>query len=233
MFETRSLLRRAKTSLTTYLNWPRPYGKESFSQYGEDLILQKMFKNKSNGFYVDIGAHHPFRYSNTYILHKRGWKGINIDPTPGVKKLFDRTRKKDINLSVAIGIKEGKSTLYTFNDSALNTLNKKRANMVIKSCQSTLLKKVSIKTIKLSSVLKKYVSKTTIIDFLNIDVEGNELSVLKSNDWGKYMPSVILVENIVDKKERTLTPIEKYLKGKGYKMHKRAKLTQIYVYKSF
>ena len=230
---SRKALRALKTEITAVLNWSRPYGKESYSQYGEDLILQKIFGNKSNGFYVDIGAHHPFRYSNTYLLYERGWKGINIDPTPGVKKLFDRTRKKDINLSIAIGIKEGKSTLYMFNDSALNTLNKKRANQVIKSCQSALLKKVSIRTIKLSSVLKKYVPKATNIDFLNIDVEGNELSVLKSNDWKKHIPSVILVENIIDKKKRKITSIEKYLKGKGYKMHKRAKLTQIYVYKSF
>ena len=41
----------------------------SFSQEGEDLVLQRLIGIKSNGFYVDIGAHHPYRFSNTYKFY--------------------------------------------------------------------------------------------------------------------------------------------------------------------
>jgi hypothetical protein len=61
-----------------------------YSQEGEDLIASRLFPNQSTGFYVDIGAHHPTRFSNTYLLYTKGWRGINIDPLPGSKELFDK-----------------------------------------------------------------------------------------------------------------------------------------------
>lgn len=76
---------------------------KSYSQEGEDMILSRIFGDKKNGFYVDVGAHHPFRFSNTYLFYKRGWLGINIDAMPGSMRLFDRFRKNDINIESAIG----------------------------------------------------------------------------------------------------------------------------------
>src|SRR6186713_1276577 len=70
----------------------------SYSQEGEDLILKRFFSEKSGGFYVDVGAHHPKRFSNTYMFYKEGWSGINIDAMPGSMKLFNKVRSKDINL---------------------------------------------------------------------------------------------------------------------------------------
>jgi hypothetical protein len=58
------------------------------------------------GFYIDVGAHHPFRYSNTHMLYRRGWRGINIDPIPGAKIAFDRFRPGDINLEMGVGCKK-------------------------------------------------------------------------------------------------------------------------------
>ena len=55
----------------------------SYSQEGEDLILERFFEGKEIGFFVDIGAHHPMRFSNTYIFYLKGWRGINVDATPG------------------------------------------------------------------------------------------------------------------------------------------------------
>ena len=59
-----------------------------FSQEGEDVILRRIFEDQKNGFYIDIGAHHPKRFSNTYYFYDRGWEGINIDATPGSMKFF-------------------------------------------------------------------------------------------------------------------------------------------------
>lgn len=61
-----------------------------YSQEGEDVILARMFEHQSPGFYVDIGAHHPRRFSNTRLLAEKGWTGINVDPLPGVMKLFGK-----------------------------------------------------------------------------------------------------------------------------------------------
>ena len=68
------------------------YGLISYSQEGEDMILRRLFETRRRGFYVDVGAHHPRRFSNTYYFYRQGWSGINIDAAPGSMKLFDRLR---------------------------------------------------------------------------------------------------------------------------------------------
>ena len=54
------------------------YYLKSYSQEGEDIFLRKIF-NKKKGFYVDVGCYHPLDGSNTYLLYKKGWNGINLD----------------------------------------------------------------------------------------------------------------------------------------------------------
>lgn len=91
------------------------YKKWHYSQEGEDVILARMFEHQSSGFYVDIGAHHPRRFSNTRLLAEKGWRGINVDPLPGVMKLFRKDRPADINLEIAISQARGFSPYFMFN----------------------------------------------------------------------------------------------------------------------
>ncbi|HIB94217.1 MAG TPA: SAM-dependent methyltransferase, partial [Candidatus Lambdaproteobacteria bacterium] len=95
-----------------------------FSQEGEDVILRRIFEDQKNGFYIDIGAHHPKRFSNTYYFYDRGWEGINIDATPGSMKIFQKFRPRDINLEIAISEKEQQLTYFMFNEPALNSFSK-------------------------------------------------------------------------------------------------------------
>ena len=78
------------------------YWLKSYSQEGEDIILARIFGKQQNGFYVDVGAHHPYRFSNTYFFYKRGWKGINIDAMPGSMKIFNKYRPRDKNIEAGI-----------------------------------------------------------------------------------------------------------------------------------
>jgi hypothetical protein len=88
------------------------YLRISYSQDGEDRVLQSFFetRNKYKGFYVDIGAHHPYRFSNTAIFYAKGWSGINIEPTPTLIQAFYKYRKRDINLNIGIAEQNGKIT---------------------------------------------------------------------------------------------------------------------------
>ena len=97
-------------------------GIKIYSQEGEDLILSRIF-DKKVGFYVDIGAHHPFRYSNTYKLFQSGWSGINIDASPETINLFKRHRPKDINLNLGVSNCDGELEFYQFEDGAYNTFS--------------------------------------------------------------------------------------------------------------
>jgi len=178
-----------------------PFLNNSYSQEGEDLIIDKLLGYKRNGFYVDIGAHHPLRFSNTAIFYKRGWRGINIDALPNSMLQFNKQRKRDINLELAISNVEEIMQFYIFNESALNTLNKVEAKSKDGKNGHYISKIIDLKTIGLKAVLDRHIiDKNIEIDFFSIDTEGNDLNVLKSNDWTKYRPNLILVEDLKNRK---------------------------------
>jgi FkbM family methyltransferase len=170
--------------------------RSSYAQHGEDIILMSHLENISNGFFVDVGAHHPFRFSNTYLFYRRGWRGINIDPKPGTKKFFDTLRPGDINLETGIAEKEGLLTYYMFDEPALNSFSKELSD---ERDQQTSYKIIGTKEIpvqRLDKVLHDYLPAGKTIDFLTVDVEGLDVEVLCSNDWEKFRPTLIVAEDM-------------------------------------
>ena len=169
------------------------YATKSYSQEGEDMILRRIFEYSEPGFYVDIGAHHPKRFSNTYYFYRKGWHGINIDATPGSMKLFNRRRKEDINLETAVANEKREMTYHIFNEPAVNTFDEKFADKAIDDGYE-LVRKQKIDTKTLKEILVEYLPKNQKIDFMSVDVEGFDLGVLKSNDFDFFRPEYILVE---------------------------------------
>lgn len=172
----------------------RQYGITSFSQEGEDLILSRIFERKNEGFYIDVGAYHPVRFSNTHFFYKKGWHGINIDPMPDGMKIFNEIRPRDINIEAAISDTEQELEYYSFNEGALNTFSGKLAKERSALDGYFIYFQSKIKTRKLSDILDEYLPKNQIIDFLSVDTEGLDLNVLKSNNWKKYAPQIVITE---------------------------------------
>jgi FkbM family methyltransferase len=168
---------------------------ESYSQEGEDLVLARILEGKTTGFYVDVGAHHPLRFSNTYLFYRRGWRGINVDATPGCMEDFRRMRPHDINIEALISSEPGSAPFFLFNEPALNTASDILADRTPKEHpRYQVVDSVVLETRTLSEILDVYLPHGKNIDFLNVDVEGADLSVLKSNNWERYRPTYILVE---------------------------------------
>jgi FkbM family methyltransferase len=172
---------------------------EHYSQFGEDALLFSFFRNKGygrskklddigDGFYVDIGCHHPYMISNTWFFYQRGWRGINVDPTPGVKKEFDEIRPEDINLQIAIASEDGEATLYHYGRAVYNTLDEARAQL------DPSAEKITVQTLRLDTLLDKYLPPVKELSILSVDVEGLDLEVLRSNNWNKYRPEVVVAE---------------------------------------
>lgn len=172
------------------------YHNISYSQEGEDLILARFFEKEKNGFYVDIGAHHPQRFSNTYYFYLKGWSGINIDAMPGSMKIFDDLRPRDINLEIPISDKSEILTYYEFDEPALNSFSLPLSQERIKTSNYKIIAETQLKTQTLAEVLDKHLPPEQTIDFLSIDVEGLDYKVMISNNWDKYKPKVILVEDL-------------------------------------
>jgi FkbM family methyltransferase len=179
-----------------YLN-PDFITSPGFSQEGEDLVLKRLFSGVDKGFYVDVGAHHPTRFSNTYLLYCKGWRGINIEPFPGSMDLFNSMRPKDINIEAAVGSPKA-------NDCQINyvILEETAYNYVINGNiehhenfgKSKIIETVRVPIKKLDDILDEYARSFEKINLLNIDTEGNELDVFKGFSIKKYLPDFIIVE---------------------------------------
>lgn len=192
-----------------------------YSEFGEDIIINRFFKNIDAGFYVDIGAYHPFKGSLTYLLYKRGWNGLNIDISQASIDLFNIARKKDINVNCAVS-KVDKETFY-YSNSLIN-----QQNSLIQRGENQ--KKIPIKSFKLETLLK--IHKINNFEYLNIDTEGNEAEIVKSIDFQKYKPILVTVEiNNFFSNKSNKDEIIKYFSLNSYELFNIIGVTYIFVNK--
>lgn len=196
------------------------YSQKSYSQEGEDLMVDRLLAGKKSGFYVEVGAHHPFRFSNTYFFYKKGWSGICIDPLPGIKKSFNKCRPRDLFLEVGVSAKEATLEYFMFNEPALNTFDLSIAAERNGLRGYRLIESRKINTFTLEKILKNNIPLHQKIDLLSVDVEGLDLEVLKSNDWELFSPKVIIAECLTTLLDEVgADSVYIFLKSKGYKLY--------------
>jgi hypothetical protein len=170
-------------------------------QFGEDVIIKKLFdRKKKNGFYVDLGANHPFLHSNTAWFWLNGWSGINVDANQKSTAIFNKIRKNDINLNYAIipseQYKKGVRSIELYlpdketgpgGITATASVNKKTAD------KRNFTKKQNIDAIDINTLFS--IHKITDIDYLNIDLEGLDEEVLLDLDFNKVKIHLIAIED--------------------------------------
>lgn len=192
-------------------------------------MLLGMFQKVTDGFFVDVGAHHPFRFSNTFLLYRRGWSGINIDSLPGTKQLFDRSRLRDLTLEMGISEQPATLTYWAFEESAYNTFDESIGKQRIKKQVSRLKSTTQIPIVPLSDILEKNCHHGQSIDLLTVDVEGFDLQVLKSNDWERYRPKVVLSE-VLETGFAAMSedPVYLYMSSLGYALQSKLNSTAVF-----
>jgi FkbM family methyltransferase len=212
--------------------WTRKY----YGQFGEDAVLQNIFRERAwqqaekdgatkirsgYGFYVDIGAFAPIQHSNTYWFYRRGWRGINIDATPGSMRIFRRVRSRDINLELAVSNHEGELVYYCWGvPNVTNTTSPEIAEQLTRK-SGIAPHKLMIQSRTLEHILDEHLPKGQVIDFLTVDVEGHNLEVMKSNNWAKYKPKFVLVEADADESNSeaiTNSSITEFMRGNHYRI---------------
>ena len=195
------------------------------------MILRRVFEDKPTGYYVDVGAHHPKRFSNTYFFYKRGWSGINIDAMPGSMKLFEQHRARDTNIELGVGKKRALLNYHIFNEPALNGFSQALSEeRDVAESQNCLLEIKKIEVRPLAEILDDHLPAHQGIDFLTIDVEGLDLEVLSSNNWEKYRPEYVLVEVLNNNFDALANhPISKFMQEQNYALFAKCTNTVFFV----
>lgn len=181
------------SAVDRYRDWKsfRQYSQRgTFAQHGEDTFLLKYFGDHV-GTYVDIGANHPFRISNTYMLYQRGWHGLVIDPIPNQIAAHRRWRPRDTQLNIAVGPKAETLKFYYLYPSVLSTFDPQVAEGYLAD-GSLLRATYDIKVRTLATVLSSFNNGSC--DLLSVDTEGFDARILKSNDWESYRPRLVIFE---------------------------------------
>lgn len=179
-----------------------------YAEFAEDIMVNRILKNFNKGFYLDVGAYHPYKGSLTQNLYRRGWRGMNLDISKSSIDLFNLARPHDININCAVSDFNGVTNYYE--NSPINQQN----SLLF---QNEKQKKIKIQSYKLSEILKlRNISK---VDYINIDTEGNELKVLFGLDFNIIDPFLLTIEDNSfnldneNKKEKI-----NYLETKKYKL---------------
>ena len=189
------------------------FKKKSYSMDGEDLFISDYFKIRERGFYIDVGCYHPIHRNNTFLLHKKGWNGINIDIHKFSIDLFNYLRPDDFNYNLAVSNKNQVLDMYFQKQlSQLSTIEEEQAKKVFQGN----IKKSKINAVTLDSILEEINVDNLKIDLLDIDVEGADFKVLEGFSIEKYKPELICVE--IHQKNIKESLISKYLDDFKYEL---------------
>lgn len=197
-----------------------------YGQTAEDALLQTLLPEK-DGSYFDIGGGHPIKFSNTYAFYRRGWSGISVDAIKFNTIIYRLMRPRDTCIHALIGESSEMTDFFVFEPYGLSTADPEVAKKVLKIKDVRLLEIIQLQTLRLSEIMPIVTPSTA--SFLSIDVEGLDLQVLKTNDWTRFRPRVICVENWGGVQNSTTGEIAAYLNSKNYRMHAFTGLSEIFI----
>lgn len=211
---------------------PAPSPKTSWSQSGEDLIVEYLFRLRQieAPLCLDIGAYHPFFANNTYKFFLKGARAVNVDANPAAIQLFRKTRPGDINLNIGIGAKGGVFDFYLMEDESLNTFSEPEKRR-LESMGHRLKEVQRIQVCTVNEVLEKHFGKQSP-DFLSVDAEGVDEAIITTFDFSRFAPKVICIETInytPDGTGNKRTDLCRLIESKGYFEYANTNINSIFV----
>ncbi|MDR2489688.1 MAG: FkbM family methyltransferase [Desulfovibrio sp.] len=199
-----------------------------YSQRGQDyFVYERIFKKKPNGFFLDVGANHPTKLSNTYFLEQHGWTGLAFEPQEHVRALWADCRKTPC-LPYVVGAFNGTvefSEVQT--DAWQHALAGVSSHMEtqVPNLNDVPIKKVFHEQRSLQSIIEEY--NLHSIDLLSVDVEGYEQEVLNGLDLEKTEIKCIILEN--DRSFLGDTALRECMLDRGYKQVARLSGDDVFV----
>jgi len=214
----------------------RTHKKTSYSQSGEDLIVEFIFEaiKIKHPTYMDIGANHPVYMNNTYLLYSRGCSGICIEPDPTLFKALKNKRSRDNCLNIGVGLSEQKSAdFYVMSTKTLNTFSKEEAERYQSYGKNRIEQVIPIPLVPINSVIAQHC--TNKPNFISLDVEGMDLQILKTLDLSIWRPEVFCIETLTyteNNAEAKINEIIDYMLANGYMLYADTYINSIFVDKT-
>jgi FkbM family methyltransferase len=212
------------------------YYRKSWSQCGEDLILRYLFDllRIARPSYIDIGAHHPRYYNNTYLFYRQGARGVNVEPDPALHAGLRRGRPRDVNLNIGIGAREAELDFYVMSSRTLNTFSASEARKYVEQHGLRIVDTRRIKVQTFAQAVDTHLGRTP--DLVSLDVEGLDLDILRSIDYSRHRPHVFCVETISyaagDGSGVKSPEIHALMLENGYRLYADTYINSIYVAES-
>lgn len=204
------------------IRWFMGEGRRSYAQCGEDIIARFVFDTLRivTPSFLDIGAHHPRHLNNTFIFYAQGARGVNIEPDPALFRAFQQQRPGDCNLNIGIGEREASLPFYVMSEPTLNTFSEAEARAVECAGKIRITNILDLPVRPVGTVMMEYFNDAP--DFLSLDVEGLDLSILQGIDFQSHRPKLICVETITYSEDRCgkkITAIGELLGDHGYQAY--------------
>ena len=201
----------------------------STSQLGQDLEVLKVYTNKENGFFIEIGASDGIELSNTYLLEtKYNWKGICCEPIPSRFEQLVKNRPHSFCCKEAVYSQSGLTVTFDIASwdvlSGISTHIDKFKDKVNENKTS-----IQVQTITLIDLLDK-VNAPSFIEYLSLDTEGTEYEILKNFDFDRYTFGLIDIEHNYIEPRRT--NIRNLLTSKGYIYKGENQWDDMYIHRS-
>ncbi len=212
------------------------YYRKSWSQCGEDLILRYLFDllQIARPSYIDIGAHHPWYYNNTYLFYRQGARGVNVEPDPSLYAGLRRWRGRDVNLNMGIGPHEAEMDFYVMSSRTLNTFSASEARKYVEQHGLRIVDTRRIRVQTFAQTVDTHLGRTP--DLVSLDAEGLDLDILRAIDFSRHRPHVFCVETISyaagDRSGVKNPGIHALMLGNGYRLYADTYINSIYVAES-
>jgi FkbM family methyltransferase len=227
--------------MRTYERAQRPYVDRaalSYAQHGEDLVLLNILQTYLGVpqiAYLDIGAHEPILYNNTFLFYERGHRGVLVEPNPDLWGMLSQTRPGDVLVQGGIGV-EGKDTeadFYVVTSSRLNTFSKEEAEKYAPRTEGKIKieKVLRLPLLDVNRLMEKHWNGPPHV--VSLDVEGFELPILKSIDWKRYRPPVLCIETLGFGMRRVNAQILELMAAQGYEVRGGSFVNTIFVDRRF
>jgi FkbM family methyltransferase len=198
--------------------WLDRHARFHWALEGEDVIMQLLVQDIRRGIYIDVGAHMPRRWSTTYGLYRCGWRGLLIEPTPDLARGLQLGRRRDVIEECGVGSEPGTQDFYVFDAPSCSTFDRRQADALLASPNPPkLLRTIQRPIRRLDEIIEQHRALVGKADLIKIDVEGRDLDVLRSADWGAFRPRVVVVELLGATAESApATDAGIFLKTQGY-----------------